>query len=465
MTVTCTNPSAGSRCLTRTLQVALAALATGACLVAGAAPALATSGAIVDWDIVHGPGDDGYECMAATPAGVAAAGFAGGVTRDVLIRFGSGTNRTLGRLIWANPGHDQLVTAMAVDRTGAAVAAGLTIDEVDADGMVVKARPNGALAWASTLDFAGGDDAFYDVACDAAGDVYAVGYRSAGENADMWVVKLAGTSGELLWQVAYDNGGQELGTALCLDAQGNAYATGESGNTAAQQATRGDSDVVTVKYDGSGAQMWVARNDGGLHGADRPDDIALGTSGALFVSGAASAAEPGRADFLLARMKTDGTQVWQRTLDDRSHWEDVAYALRVSRDNSAYLAGAAGAPGRNSSRAVVARWSSSGRLLWKREWAAPGGRAVFNDMVINAAGTVWCAGSTTRSHHTRDLEGVVCKYDADGRRLWSTIWEGPGRLDDRFSSLALQGSAAVFAAGMTESADLDYDAVTVKFRR
>lgn len=242
------------------------------------------------------------------------------------------------------------------------------------------------------------------------------------------------------------------------------YVTGESGNTAAQHAARGESDVATVMYDSAGAQQWVVRSDGRLHGADRPDDIALGTSGALFVAGTLPA-QAGSADFLLIRLGTSGTPVWRRTLDDRSHWEDRTYALQVGKGNRAYVAGAAGAVGASRSRGIVARWTGSGTLLWKTEWAAPGGRATFNDMVINGAGTVWCAGATTRAHHTKDLEAVVCKYTAAGGKLWDTIWEGPGRLDDSFSSLTLQGSGALFAAGVTESADLDYDAAIVKLSR
>jgi hypothetical protein len=119
-----------------------------------------------------------------------------------------------------------------------------------------------------------------------------------------------------------------------------------------------------------------------------------------------------------------------------------------------------------NSKGIVARWNASGRLLWGRVWGSAGGRpAEFKDLVVDTAGTAWCAGSMTSSHSAKDREGLVCKYSASGRNLWASAWEGPGRRDDAFYALTLQGSDALFAAGSSAYPGKGLDRAIVKYRR
>jgi len=73
-------------------------------------------------------------------------------------------------------------------------------------------------------------------------------------------------------------GSYDAAKAVAVDDSGNVYVTGASvGNGAGV-------DFVTIKYDPSGKQLWVARYDAGA-GADVAQFVIAGKSGVLYVSG------------------------------------------------------------------------------------------------------------------------------------------------------------------------------------
>lgn len=457
----------GSAVLTAVVAAALLAFA------AAAGPAAAASGSILVWNTFRGTGDDLFQKIAPAPGGVYAAGYTVGTSNDVLIVKNSAANRNLGYRDWDNPavGGTDGVYAMAVDRFGSVVVAGATAGTggaSDWDLMVLKLDAASNPAWDVVLDGGvRGDDAARDVACDSDGNVYVTGWRTDAAGLHFWTLKLDAATGAIVWQAIYDNGDpSDMAAALCLDAQRNVYVTGSSRNVV---AGLGSIDIATVKYDARGVQQWVVRSDGPGHGMEYANDIALGRAGALFVAGDCQAA-PGSArddaDLLLIRLSTSGGQAWLRTLDDRSHWSNLGFALRVSSANSAYVAGTMSNGSYTRHKGIVARWNASGGLLWGRIWGSSGGRpAGFNDLVIDRAGTAWCAGYMTSSHPGNDKEGLVCKYSAGGRNLWASGWEGPGRRDDIFYAVTLQGSSSLFAAGSSAYRGRGIDGAIVKYAR
>jgi len=449
------------------------ALALAFSLAITAAPAQAASGSIINWNTFRGPGDDAFQAVLPAPGGVYAAGYTVGSSYDVVIYKNSAANLTLGSRYWDGPqegsdsGYD-----MATDHYGEVVVCGSTqgISVGDRDLMVLKLTAASQPLWAAVLDGgAFGDDCASDVCCDGYGNVYVTGWYGDATGYRYWTLKLDAADGGIVWQVTYSNGGgRDMATAICLDGQGNVYVTGSSRNTAAD-AGRGSTDVATVKYDGNGVQQWVVRSDGPRHGGDNANDIALGCSGTLFVAGSTDGRPDSSrtdANILLVRLSTGGTQTWLRTLDDTSHWSNLGLALRVGKSNSPYVAGTMWNKANTRSKGIVARWRSSGTLMWGRIWGSSGGRsAAFNDVVIDGAGTAWCAGFMTSAHPGNDQEGLVCKYTAGGRNLWASGWEGPGRRDDGFSAITLLGSRWLFAAGSSVYPGRGLDGAIVKYVR
>jgi len=85
--------------------------------------------------------------------------------------------------------------------------------------------------------------------------------------AQIWVARYNGPANDDDWAFA-----------IAVDDAGNVYVTGRSANY-------WDNDYVTVKYDASGVEQWVARYNGPGYDNDHAWAIALDGAGNVYVTG------------------------------------------------------------------------------------------------------------------------------------------------------------------------------------
>ncbi|MGA2557211.1 MAG: SBBP repeat-containing protein [Verrucomicrobiota bacterium] len=70
-----------------------------------------------------------------------------------------------------------------------------------------------------------------------------------------------------------------VGTAITVDSVNNAFVTGYSAGT------NSGNDIVTIKYDNNGNQIWLQRYNGPGNGDDEGNAIAVDASGNVYVAG------------------------------------------------------------------------------------------------------------------------------------------------------------------------------------
>jgi hypothetical protein len=124
------------------------------------------------------------------------------------------------------------------------------------------------------------------LAVDNIGNVFVTGNSlSPGSDPDQHAYDYAtvkyDNDGNQTWAARYDGpaGGEDVPTALAVDASGNAYVTGRS------DALGTAYDYATIKYDSGGNQVWVARYDGPGHIYDKASDITVDNAGNVYVTG------------------------------------------------------------------------------------------------------------------------------------------------------------------------------------
>ena len=150
------------------------------------------------------------------------------------------------------------------------------------DYLLLKCDLNGIQQWQARYDGPGhGNEGLYAMALGAAGDVFLTG-KSLGSSTAIDVATIRySAAGTQLWLARYNgpSNGNDWGTSIALDANTNVYVTGSS------DVGGSNYDYVTLKYDSSGIQQWVATYDGPAGGQDIAWGIGLDSAGQVFVTG------------------------------------------------------------------------------------------------------------------------------------------------------------------------------------
>ena len=88
-------------------------------------------------------------------------------------------------------------------------------------------------------------------------------------------------SGSILWTNDYPQSpvGLSVATSIAVDSANNSYVTGYS------PGTNSSNDIVTIKYDPNGNQIWLQRYNGPGSGNDAGNAIAVDNNGNVYVTG------------------------------------------------------------------------------------------------------------------------------------------------------------------------------------
>ena len=172
----------------------------------------------------------------------------------------------------------QQPVAMAVDQAGRVLVADNMGNDDAYQTTLYDQGGNILWNWFLDIDAVMGYSGFgTGMALDTVGNVYRTGWR---QNGDVCLT-LKLTNGHKAWISTYHGAasGANQGNAIALDAAGNIYVAAYS------PGTNSGNDIVTIKYDNNGNQLWVQRYDGPAPGDDIPTAIAVDNQGGVYVTG------------------------------------------------------------------------------------------------------------------------------------------------------------------------------------
>ncbi|NIM98790.1 MAG: hypothetical protein GTO24_12130 [candidate division Zixibacteria bacterium] len=190
-------------------------------------------------------------------------------------------------------------------------------------------------------------DVAYAVAVDSSGNAFVTGTSESGDCPDIVTIKY-GTGGTPGWVQAYGpyEASEDNGYALACDDIGNVYVAGRSWAPATRY------DYVTIKYDGNGDQVWVARYDGGISLEDEAWAIALDQYGNVYVTGA-SKGEGSDYDFATVKYSPQGSRLWVKRYDGLGGAKDAAWGIAVDDSGNVYVAGTSWGDGTEEDYVVI----------------------------------------------------------------------------------------------------------------
>jgi len=396
--------------------------------------------------------------------------------------------------------------AMAVDSLGNVIVTGYQNINggADDDYLTVKFKADGSgVAWRATYDGSGGADQATAVAVDASNDIFVTGFTWNGLNFDIHTRKYSGASGSLLWQHTYSGaaGGNDHATSIAIDTLGNVYIGGYSqgeegdddflvlkygpnggapqwsatysgpagGNDQLMSITAGSDgiavtgqswngtsfDLMTVKYDYSGSQLWTKNH---ATGDAMGKKVRMDAAGNVFVAGFATNGTT-REIYSAKYRGTDGTLLWSNNYG--GGYENDANGLTVDAAGDVYLTGYTWTLEGNENYYTARYGGATGNIVWQQTFDSGSGNTdVAVPLVLDEAGDLYVTGYTVSAAIYR-FQTIRYKRD-NGNLLWQRTFTGPANDDSRPVGIGLSPEGEILVAGWTDNGanDLDYYVVT-----
>jgi hypothetical protein len=374
----------------------------------------------------------------------------------------------------------------------------------DPDMLTVKYDRDGRELWVRAYSFSDRSyDHAAALAVDDDGNVYVTGDAGTLQTGvDIATVKYD-PDGNQLWVARYDGpaNSSDSPNAIALDKDGNVYVAGYSYGDPITPS--GNFDAVLIKYDNQGNELWVARYDGPVHREDRANALALDEQGNAYITGMETIRcffEPNGdevCEFDIVTVKYDpaGRQLWVAHFGVAKGLYDTAYAIAVDRLGQVYVTGQSG--NLDEPKAITLKYSTEGDLRWAREEPAdfpgnfgiavdaagmvyttgyyspltkydPSGRKLWQGtpghlLKLDSQGNAY-VGSDARTIGT-DLHFLVTRFDPSGNAIWCGSYDSgaTNRFDDP-RGLALDADGNVVLTGLTSAGpEQDWNYTTVKF--
>jgi hypothetical protein len=281
------------------------------------------------------------------------------------------------------------------------------------DAFLAKYDASGNLLWTRQTGTPYYDES-YSVAVDGLGNAYISG--CAGDDggypgvpgAFHYIAFLTkyDSTGSLLWTQGIGTVGGMLTNStqshsVAVDGLGNAYISGDTDGWVGggDPNPAGQYDAFLAKYNSSGSVLWTGQI--GTTNYDTSYSVAVDGWGNAYISGWTCGSlggpnpNPPNADAFLAKYDSSGSLLWVRQMGTTAH--DLSYSVAVDGSGNAYISGYTEGnlvgPNAGPGDAFLAKYNSSGALLWTRQMGTTG-TDVSNSVAVYGMGTVYITGWT-----------------------------------------------------------------------
>jgi hypothetical protein len=254
------------------------------------------------------------------------------------------------------------------------------------------------------------------------------------------------SSGNQIWVARYNGPGNYFddARAIGLDSAGNVYVTG--GSTGAT----GNLDYATIKYSPSGSQLWVARYSGTGSGDDAATGLVVDSSGNVIVTGYSLSASTGY-DYATIKYDTLGNELWVATYDNQNG-TDKAAAIALDPVGNVYVTGASDTVGTNTnSDYATIMYNSNGTQVWVARYDGPahsGDSAVA--IALDSSGNVHVTGTTDGAYGLSSSDYATLRYSPAGILTRELRYNGPSSGNDFARAMVVDQNGTVYVTGISE---------------
>lgn len=239
------------------------------------------------------------------------------------------------------------------------------------------------------------------------------------------------------WESRFDNAGfADFARGIVIDAAGNSYVTGTTYNGSSF-------DIVTVKYDVDGNQLWLHTYNGPANGWDDATGIVLDSNNDVIVGGFHQISA---SDFDIMAIKINGNtgaQVWLYSNAGTANF-DLCNAVGIDSENNVILAGSRESAAINQDYVTISV-SPAGTLNWAQTFSSAGSnRDVINALAIDNDRNVYVTGESWGG--ADNLDYYTIKYSPTGAVIWAARFDGANSIDSP-KAIAVDGNGNTYVVG------------------
>ena len=351
--------------------------------------------------------------------------------------------------------------AIVVDANNRSYAAGYTFHEDDRrDILLVSFDLNGDTLCRYRYNGSNDDDdELSAVGIDASGYVYAAGYtKSIDQKSDFFTMKWDPATCDTVWTRKYNGAVSQADRIedMVVDPAGFVYVTGRSDTDL--NDTLDNNDIVTIKYDANGNQLWLRSYNGTGNLRDEPSRIIFDNSGNILVTGRAENIQ--NDDFIVLKYDpSTGNPVWASPALYNGPFanDDRALDITVNSANEIFVAGySQTGQGSSPDDAAIVKFDVNGNFAG---FFGYDGLGTGNDQAINLTHD---ASDNIIATFRTDVDPdpilanyniLTIKFDSNLNQVWTSPpeYNSPVNGDDIPIDLAVNSSGDVFVVGASEA--------------
>lgn len=295
------------------------------------------------------------------------------------------------------------------------------------------------------------------IAVDEAGNIYITGYSSHPFNGADYLTIKYDSKGKELWAMRYDglDNSDDLASSLVLDLAGNVAITGISWSTST------GFDLVTIMYTAEGTQVWQARYSTGVNSNYQAllPMLAIDDAGNVIVAGN-SWGEDNSFDLVTVKYNSRGRQLWDKRYNHIRASDEIFVDLAVDLEGNIIVVG--NCWHQDGSQGVTVKYDSMG----SRQWVSPYPEAEnadgsIVDMAVDASGNVIVTGHD--DHLNIESACRTIKYNANGRPIWDIKYESVASSWYDINALVVDSKDHIILAGIESVPTLGTNYKTIKY--
>ncbi len=318
--------------------------------------------------------------------------------------------------------------------------------------------------WTNRYDGTGSRmDAIQAMVVDNSGNVYVTGYSYSGANANDYITIKYNSSGVQQWLARYDGPGHATDNpnSIFVDNAGNVYVTGSSNHTSEFSV---NTDIATVKYSPAGDQIWAQRYDGSFQRGDAGNAVRVDGAGNVYVTGYTTVHNGAYSDkdYITIKYSSAGEQQWMEFYNNAPiNRDDEAIGIGFDASYNIYITGTSfeGNDPLGEDDYLTIKYNPSGIQQWTARYNGPlNERDIATGLVVDGAGN----SSVTGYSNGGALEFATIKYNANGVQEWAARYRGLAGSSIPYA-IALDNSGNIYVTGSDETIIYNSDYCTIKY--